>query len=121
MTDMINPTVKLRKEPPHQVSRFAKTLRTWAEVDIELAPDLVVIDLSGSLNLLNIRYHVQPGRLRRALGMKRNGLQVLHRVNLRFGILHCQEVVVSIPGVDPNIRRNHLIGGEGSDYVRDNF
>ena len=62
----------------HHVGRLAKIFCGRADVDIKLAANLVVIDFRGSLDLLDVRYHIQPGRLRCALGMQRNRLQILH-------------------------------------------
>ena len=53
--------------------------------------------------------------------VQRNGPQIEQALNLLFGILHVQEVVVVVPRIDPDIRRDHLVRGERGDDVLDDF
>ena len=50
--------------------------------------------------------------------VERNRLQVVERLDLPFLVHHRQKIVVAAVRIDPDARRNHLVGGEGRDDVR---
>ena len=67
--------------------------------------------LGRSFDALDISEHVQTRRLRDAIGVQRNRLQILDRTDLRLGILNCEEIIISVARIDPQIRGDHLVGG----------
>jgi hypothetical protein len=65
--------------------------------------------------------HVEPrGTLQTppCSGMERRSSRLS---NLLFGILHVQEIVVVVLGIDPDIRRYHLVRSERRNDVLDHF
>ncbi len=91
------------------VGRGAEILAGWARIDVKLAPDLVVIHLGRRFDAFDVGDHVQSRRLRDAIGVQRNGLQILDGLHLGFRILDGQEIVIPIARIDPQIGRDHLV------------
>ena len=128
--------------PADALQRFA--LRR--DVDVDHAADLVVVDLGGRVDLVDVRDRAErddaagvaaafkrggnhAGLARvlhgavagRTLGVQGNVLEILHGhvIDPVIGVLHGDEVVVAAVRIDPVAGRHHAAGSERSDHVVD--
>ena len=93
--------VQWLENPLHVVVGASQVFRSGAHINIELAANLVVVDFGGSQDRFDIRYHPKARWLAYAIGMQRNGFEILDCMNLRFGVLNSEEVIVSVFAIDP--------------------
>ena len=97
--------------------------RAWLHVDVDDAPQCVVVHLGGRVD----RFREDHGAQRRVaclpLAAKRNVFELLHVhvLDLVGGVLHGEHVVVAGVGVDPVAGRDDAVRGERSDDVVDHI
>ena len=99
----------------------AEILRRRSDVDVDDAPELVVIHLGRRLERRDVATTSSVRRLSVRAGMERNGAQIAQVLNVAFGILHGQHVVVAALRIDPVARRDHAVGRQRGDDVVDDF
>ncbi len=102
----------------HVLQRFCR----WHHIDVDHAPDLIMIHLGGSIDFLDIRHRLQGSVVGLILRPQGNLLEVVHAHvgDLLIEVLHGEHVVIPRPGVDPVAGRNHAVGSQrGNDVVYD--
>ena len=99
----------------------AEVFAEGLHVDIDYAPQLVVIHFGGRLDARDARDGVEASGISHARAAYRNGAQVVEITDLGFRILHGQHVVVAGLGIDPETGRDHGVGSERGDDVADHF
>src|SRR6266550_4298558 len=87
----------------------AQVLAMWANEDIYGTPDLVVVHLGGGLETGDLADHVEPCWPDQTRRTQRDRAEIQHALNLRFGVLNVQEIVVVIPRIDPDVGSYHLV------------
>ncbi len=90
-------------------------------VNINHGPQLVVIHFSGSIDRADVGNRIERSGLFHASAAQRNLFEVVERLNLRFGILHGEHVVVAGFRIDPVTWCDHSVGTERGDYVIHHF
>ena len=100
----------------------AEVLAERADVDVDDAAELVVIDFGGRLDAVDAGDRVETrADCGRPAAAQRNGAQVGDAAHLVLGVLHGEHVVVAVAGIDPVAGRDHLVRGERGDDVADDF
>ncbi len=100
---------------------LAQVFSKRADIDVDGTAQFIVVHFGGRGDAGDVADHIEPGGGGRAGSTQRDGLKVSQSLNLVFGVLNGQHIIVAGLWIDPITRRYHLIGRQRRDHIVDHL